>query len=120
MTRSPLHAGLPTDRLVAEWWLGSDRVKNVLVDQPPPIQAVERISIPSDVTEVKSRDSAAGARIQNEARARFESAMSRGLVATSIERRGDVVDYILETVNAIVGLALPELPPEAARVGASH
>ena len=26
-TSSPLHAGLPTDRLVAEWWVRSSRVK---------------------------------------------------------------------------------------------
>ena len=30
ITQSPLHAGLPTDRLVAEWWIDSDRVKNIL------------------------------------------------------------------------------------------
>ena len=24
---SPLQGGLPTDRLIAEWWLASDRVK---------------------------------------------------------------------------------------------
>src|SRR5271154_6563918 len=29
-TSSPLHAGLPTDRLVAEWWVRSQRVEDVL------------------------------------------------------------------------------------------
>lgn len=29
-TSSPLHAGLPTDRLVAEWWVRSQRVEAVL------------------------------------------------------------------------------------------
>ena len=29
-TSSPLHAGLPTDRLVAEWWVRSRRVEDVL------------------------------------------------------------------------------------------
>ncbi len=28
ITTSPLHAGLPTDRLVAEWWLRSPRVRS--------------------------------------------------------------------------------------------
>src|SRR5580704_2159848 len=36
VTESPLHAGLPTDRLVAEWWLGSERVKSILADNSPP------------------------------------------------------------------------------------
>jgi predicted GNAT superfamily acetyltransferase len=30
VTSSPLQAGLPTDRLVAEWWLGSKRVESLL------------------------------------------------------------------------------------------
>ncbi len=32
ITGSALHAGLPTDRLVAEWWLDSVRVKSILAD----------------------------------------------------------------------------------------
>ena len=30
LTTSPLHGGLPTDRLVAEWWLNSNRVKSLM------------------------------------------------------------------------------------------
>src|SRR5271163_3398342 len=33
-TSSPLHAGLPTDRLVAEWWVSSPRVEEVLAGKP--------------------------------------------------------------------------------------
>lgn len=114
LTRSPLHAGLPTDRLVAEWWLASDRVQNVLAGRLPAMNPEDRISIPSNVGEVKVRDSAAGERIQAGARSKFERALRSGLVATSIEQRGTTADYILEPVNAIAGLTLPELATESA------
>src|ERR1700691_390149 len=35
ITSSPLQGGLPTDRLVAEWWLKSKRVEAVLANAPP-------------------------------------------------------------------------------------
>lgn len=116
VTRSPLHAGLPTDRLLPEWWLSSDRVKRILEGRPLPVKPVEKISIPSNVGEVKSRDSAAGARVQAEARAKFERALAAGLVVTSIETRGDAADYILEPAGTIAGLELPPLPVEPAHV----
>src|SRR5215469_7027298 len=34
-TSSPLHCGLPTDRLVAEWHLASQRVKDILAGKAP-------------------------------------------------------------------------------------
>ena len=36
ITTSPLQGGLPTDRLVAEWWLNSRRVKAAAQGQPMP------------------------------------------------------------------------------------
>src|SRR5256885_10875794 len=35
MSSSPLQGGLPTDRLVAEWWLDSQRVRKVLAGDTP-------------------------------------------------------------------------------------
>jgi predicted GNAT superfamily acetyltransferase len=47
-TSSPLHAGLPTDRLVAEWWVRSQRVEAVLAGRPRTKGAhCERIGIPA-------------------------------------------------------------------------
>ncbi len=42
-TSSPLHAGLPTDRLVAEWHLESQRVVDILARQ----RTVRRVSVSS-------------------------------------------------------------------------
>ena len=113
ITKSPLHAGLPTDRLMAEWWLDSDRVRGILADNPSPRgDAVERVSLPTRITDLKSKDSAAGARSQKEARESFQKYFHAGYVATSIEASGDTTDYILEPAGSIGGLRLPEYRPE--------
>lgn len=111
VTDSPLHAGLPTDRLVAEWWLDSERVKNILADSPLPTKGpVARISLPADLGQIKSRDRDAGARIQSAAREQFQKYFRSGCVATSLETRGETTDYILEPIAAVAGLKLPDIP----------
>jgi predicted GNAT superfamily acetyltransferase len=107
VTKSPVHAGLPTDRLVAEWWLDSERVRGILADNPAPAKGpLERISIPSSITETKMNDRAAGLRIQSAMRAQFDQLFSAGYVASGIENRGDSTDYLLEPRASIAGLNL--------------
>jgi len=113
LTESPLHAGLPTDRLVAEWWLDSDRVRGILAENPCPRgDTTERISIPSNIGALKSKDHARGARIQRQAREAFQKYFHEGYVATGIESRDAATDYILEPAASIGGLRLPEYRPE--------
>lgn len=108
ITESVLHSGIPTDRLVAEWWLASERVKSILADDQPPSKAdAERITIPADISEIKSCDRDAGMRAQAVAREQFQKLLSRGYVATGIEKSSETVDYILEPADAIAGLRLP-------------
>src|SRR5579862_4074890 len=107
VTESPLHAGLPTDRLVAEWWLDSDRVRGILADNPCPLgDTTERISIPSNIGALKSNDHAEGARIQKQTRESFQKYFHEGYVATGIEAHDDATDYILEPTASIGGLRL--------------
>ena len=113
VTESPLHGGLPTDRLVAEWWLGSERVLGILADNPAPSSAlstgaVVRISLPANLPEIRAGERAAALRMQSEARAQFQRWFSQGYVATSVESSATVTDYILEPAEAIAGLRLPE------------
>jgi predicted GNAT superfamily acetyltransferase len=111
ITESPLHAGLPTDRLVAEWWLDSERVKSILAENPLPRKGpVGRIPLPANTAEIKSHDEDAGARIQTGARGQFLRAFADGLVATAIEPQGTRTDYVLEPSATIAGLHLPESP----------
>jgi predicted GNAT superfamily acetyltransferase len=108
ITDSPLHAGLPTDRFVAEWWLDSERVKDILANNPPPVgTAVQRISLPADIGEIKAKNRDAAAHIQSEVREQFEKAFADGYVATGFEMAGATAEYILEPVDAIAGLHLP-------------
>ena len=110
ITESPLHAGLPTDRLVAEWWLDSERVKSILADNRPPAAGpAEHITLPANISELKSGDRTAAARIQSEARIQFLRAFSKGYVATAIDSRGAGAHYILEPAAAIAGLRLGPL-----------
>jgi predicted GNAT superfamily acetyltransferase len=113
VTNSPLHAGLPTDRLVAEWWLDSERVKGVLADNMPPANAAaQHISLPSNLVEIKMKDREAGMRIQSSARAEFQRWFQEGYVATGIENRGDTTEYILEPRESVAGLHLEEFHEE--------
>jgi predicted GNAT superfamily acetyltransferase len=50
ITNSPLQGFLPTDRLVAEWWMTSRRVQAVVASgHRSQIQAEERIEVPRDI-----------------------------------------------------------------------
>ena len=86
---SPLQGGLPTDRLVAEWWLKSRRVVNLLdKKQQPEFQVEKRIEVPAQIYAWKSspdnRQKAAD--VQKRNREQFLSAFSQGLVALGYER----------------------------------
>ena len=113
VTASPLHAGLPTDRLVAEWWLDSDRVINILAESPLPAAAgAQTISLPANLGDVRTQNRESAARLQSETRDQFRKLLRQGFIATSVERRGETVDYILEPAASIAGLRLPEYRPE--------
>ena len=110
VTESPLHAGLPTDRLVAEWWLASERVKSIVADRSlPAANSAVRIPLPANLAEVKAADLVTAARIQTEAREQFQKWFAKGYVATGIERRGATSDYILEPTGVMAGLQLSEV-----------
>jgi predicted GNAT superfamily acetyltransferase len=111
VTKSPLHGGLPTDRLVAEWWLRSERVKSILADDTLPSKAsVERVSLPANLAEIKAIG--ATANIQTKARDDFQRLFAQGCVATSVESSNSTVDYILEPATGIAGLNLAEFAEE--------
>jgi predicted GNAT superfamily acetyltransferase len=104
ITTSPLHAGLPTDRLVAEWHLRSPRVLRVLAGKratPAFSKKSVRIAIPSALDELKSSDPAAAAVMQSKLRADFLNLLGKGYVATAVAPSESGVDYILEPGKAL-------------------
>jgi predicted GNAT superfamily acetyltransferase len=91
-TSSPLHAGLPTDRLDAEWHLASGRVADILTGKRPAIgSAVERVHITLDETSPKTVADA-----QTMARKRFQELFAKGYVVTWFERESRGGAYLLE------------------------
>jgi predicted GNAT superfamily acetyltransferase len=82
VSSSRLQGGLPTDRLHAEWWMDSERVKAILNGSPrTPLEIQETIVVPKAVSEWKA--SGAGVSramaVQAENRHRFLDAFARGL-----------------------------------------
>ena len=54
ITNSPLQGSLPTDRLVAEWWMKSRRVATVLSAGRPTVLIEERAEVPHEIYEWKA------------------------------------------------------------------
>ena len=101
ITESPLHAGLPTDRLVAEWWLDSARVKKILAGATTPAsETAVQISVPADIGDWKHKDQRRALDVQAEVREQFEGWFRQGYVATSFERGESSARYRLEPPEA--------------------
>jgi predicted GNAT superfamily acetyltransferase len=104
ITTSPLHGSLPTDRLVAEWYLRSGRVCRVLAGKQTSALASKkavRITIPSNLEGVRSSETAPAREIQSAARAEFLKWLRMGFVATGVQPREGGMDYILEPGSCI-------------------
>jgi len=86
---SPLHGGLPTDRLVAEWWLKSKRVENVLGEAREMGFAAETtIRVPAEIGELKAapESRARAAEVQSRNREQFLKAFGSGLAVLGYDR----------------------------------
>jgi predicted GNAT superfamily acetyltransferase len=89
ITTSPLQGGLPTDRLVAEWWLKSKRVETTLsTGARPAITAELTVNIPAEVYEWKKSSEARGKalEVQTRAREQFLKAFGEGMACLGYER----------------------------------
>src|SRR5947208_10556392 len=79
VSSSPLQGGLPTDRLVAEWWMKSKRVDGLLRSgSRPPFKTLKTVSVPAQIYEWKaSADHRARAQdVQGRNRVEFLKAFS--------------------------------------------
>ncbi len=89
ITSSPLQGFLPTDRLVAEWWLKSKRVEALLASGQQSgfsIRSADRSSGRNLRLESGSRDTSESSRRQLRNREQFLKAFSRGLACLGYER----------------------------------
>ncbi|HKD86445.1 MAG TPA: GNAT family N-acetyltransferase [Terriglobales bacterium] len=92
ITSSPLQGFLPTDRLVAEWWLKSKRVESLLsTGEQRAFREEMRIEVPTEIYEWKAdpatREKAANVQLHN--REQFLKAFSEGLACLRYGREDD-------------------------------
>jgi predicted GNAT superfamily acetyltransferase len=95
-TSSHLHGGLPTDRLVPEWWVGSERVEAICTGKPyERPETLARISVPANISELK-RDRPEEAReIQTEIAAQFSEQFRKDLAVIGFEKSEEAGTYLL-------------------------
>lgn len=89
LTSSPLQGGLPTDRLVAEWWLKSKRVEAaVSAGESPQAQPITTVEVPGQIYSWKADESkrAQAAQVQSRNRDALQKAFGQGLTALGYER----------------------------------
>ena len=87
ITSSPLHGGMPTDRLVADWQLSSVRVKAILNGKSRPDMGVEKtVEIPVEIAELRPRDPEKAKAIQTRVREQFQQYLGEGLAVMGYRR----------------------------------
>jgi len=89
ITSSPLQGGLPSDRLIAEWWLKSKRVESLLEKgENPTFETESSIPVPAQIYDWKAAaETRAEARqVQERNREQFLRAFAHGLAVLGYER----------------------------------
>ncbi len=92
ITSSPLQGGLPSDRLVAEWWLRSARVEETLAcGKRPEIAIAESVEIPAEIYEWKAQPETRtrAAEVQRSTRELLQRHFAGGLSVVGYEREAN-------------------------------
>jgi predicted GNAT superfamily acetyltransferase len=96
VTSSPLHRGIPTDRLVAEWRLDSQRVIAAINDLAPvAAQAPAAIEVPGELEDWKRTDAERVAGVQSRLRDEFTQWFARGYAAVGMRTGAAGTAYLL-------------------------
>ena len=91
ITSSPLQGGLPSDRLIAEWWLKSKRVETLLAKGGNPAFKTELgIDVPGQIYEWKAspETKSRAQQVQERNREKFLDAFAHGLAVLGYGRNG--------------------------------
>jgi len=83
---SGVQGNLPTDRIVAEWWLERDR--------PALTGEIRRIAIPSDIQRIKRTALGEARGIQERLRYEFEKNLSEGFYAAAFSHNAESSEYV--------------------------
>ena len=97
-TTSPLHGGLPTDRLIAEWWIKSadtDTGIALSAGRSAGTRTQARISVPADIEEMRRNEPSRARELQSSLGEQFEEHFRAGLAVTGFERSEQAGTYLL-------------------------
>lgn len=95
-TSSHLHGGLPTDRLIAEWWIASPRVDSIANQLPIERSSIEaRIEIPANISALVTEDAERAREVQTSVGEQFDTHFRHGLSVVGIQRNHDSSVYLL-------------------------
>lgn len=107
--QSRLQQGLPSDRLVCEWWLRHRRVQRALRGTPPRpaknLSAAE-VDIPANVHRLAESRPEEARSLQADVRKKLQGHFSRGLVITDVAGDGSSTRYVLERLEDLDGSPL--------------
>lgn len=96
LTTSPLHRGLPTDRLLAEWRLDSARAVAAINDLvKEPAEAPATIELPAELERWQQEDSPEVARTQSRIRDEFKKWFAKGYAAVALRNSPGNRAYLL-------------------------
>ena len=96
VTTSPLHGGLPTDRLWAEWQLDSRRVVAAVSDlAKEPDDAPATIELPAELDHWRISDTERAAKVQARIREEFTNWFGRGYAAVAVRKTETGTAYLL-------------------------
>jgi predicted GNAT superfamily acetyltransferase len=96
LTTSPLHLGLPTDRLWVEWQLDSARVAAAVSDLAKELkEAPATVELPAELEKWKAGDMAQVAKVQTQIREEFTKWFARGYAAVGVRKTAMGTAYLL-------------------------
>lgn len=96
VTTSPLHRGLATDRLLAEWQLDSSRVIAAIGNlAKEPTTAPAEIQLPGDLEQWKQSDPIEVQRVQDRIRTEFTHWFARAYAAIGLRKTSKGAAYLL-------------------------
>jgi predicted GNAT superfamily acetyltransferase len=87
ITSSRLHGGLPTDRLVAEWYVNSPRVEAVVDRSETVVHRCEAaIEVPNQIDQWRQQDVEKARQAQDHIRTEFQQRLASGLAVVGYRR----------------------------------
>ena len=96
-TSSHLHGGLPTDRLIAEWWIRSPRVEAIVNGRPlePRPEVEARVEVAAGISSMVNEDGDRARQMQESIGEQFSAHFRAGLAAVGMEKNHESSVYLL-------------------------